>query len=38
LQQLPAATQAILTLYPATCANHLLHFAAQHDGIACREQ
>ena len=35
---LPAATQAILTLYPATCANHLLHFAAQHDGVTCREQ
>jgi len=22
---------------PAACANHLLHFAAQHDGIACHE-
>ena len=21
----------------AACANHLLHFAAQHDGIECRE-
>jgi len=35
---LPSASHAILTLYPATCASHLLHFAAQHDGIACREQ
>ena len=23
--------------FPATCANHVLHFIAQHDGIACRE-
>jgi 3-oxoadipate enol-lactonase len=35
---LPSASHAIMTLYPAACANHLLHFAAQHDGIACREQ
>ncbi len=37
LIHLPSASHAILTLYPATCATHLLHFAAQHDGIACRE-
>jgi 3-oxoadipate enol-lactonase len=24
-------------LHPATCATHVLQFAAQHDGIACRE-
>ena len=35
--RLAAATHAILTLYPAACAQHLLHFAARHDGIACRE-
>ena len=37
LIHLPSASHAILTLFPATCATHLLHFAAQHDGIACRE-
>ncbi len=35
---LPSSSHAILTLFPATCAGHLLHFAAQHDGITCREQ
>jgi 3-oxoadipate enol-lactonase len=38
LIRLPTPSHAILTLYPATCATQLLHFAAQHDGIACREQ
>ncbi len=38
LIHLPSASHAILTLYPTTCANHLLHFAAQYDGITCREQ
>jgi 3-oxoadipate enol-lactonase len=38
LIHLPSASHAILTLYPATCAAHLLHFAARHDGISCREQ
>ncbi len=37
LIHLPSASHAILTLYPATCATHLLHFAAQYDGTACRE-
>jgi len=37
LIHLPTASHAVLTLFPATCATHLLHFAAQHDGIACRE-
>ena len=27
----------ILTLKPAVCARHVLHFAAQHDGIAGHE-
>ncbi len=34
---LPTSSHAILTLQPATCAGHVLHFAAQYDGIACRE-
>jgi len=24
-------------MFHATCANHLLRFIAQHDGIVCRE-
>jgi 3-oxoadipate enol-lactonase len=35
--RLPARYHAINTSHPATCAQELLHFAAQHDGIACRE-
>jgi 3-oxoadipate enol-lactonase len=38
LIHLPAASHAIMTLFPAACATHLLQFAAQHDGIVCREQ
>jgi len=34
---LPIKSHAILTLQPAACAEHVLHFAAQYDGIACRE-
>jgi len=34
---LPARYHAINTSHPATCARELLHFAGQHDGIACRE-
>ncbi len=34
---LPTAFHSVLTLLPATCAGHVLHFAAAHDGIACRE-
>ena len=34
----PTAFHSVLTLLPATCASHVLHFAAAHDGIACREQ
>ncbi len=37
LVHLPTPSHAIQTLYPATCAGHLLHFAAQHDGIAARD-
>jgi 3-oxoadipate enol-lactonase len=33
----PTAFHSVLTLLPATCAGHVLHFAAAHDGIACRE-
>ncbi|OGA02542.1 MAG: hypothetical protein A3H35_01895 [Betaproteobacteria bacterium RIFCSPLOWO2_02_FULL_62_17] len=35
--RLPSRYHAINTLYPATCALEVLHFAAQHDGIPCRE-
>ena len=34
----PTAFHSVLTLLPATCASHVLHFAAAHDGMACREQ
>ena len=34
---LPTRFHAIQVLMPATCATHVLHFAAQHDGIPCRE-
>jgi len=35
--RLASRFHAINTLEPATCASTLLHFAAQHDGTACRE-
>jgi len=34
---LPATFHKVQLMFPAACANHLLHFAAQHDGIPCRE-
>jgi 3-oxoadipate enol-lactonase len=34
---LPTESHAILTLKPAACAQHVLNFAARHDGIACHE-
>jgi 3-oxoadipate enol-lactonase len=34
---LPSKFQKIQLLFPAGCAEQLLHFAAQHDGIVCRE-
>jgi 3-oxoadipate enol-lactonase len=34
---LPVSYHAILTLMPAACATEVLHFAAQFDGIPCRE-
>ncbi|MBI3937305.1 MAG: alpha/beta hydrolase [Betaproteobacteria bacterium] len=37
LIHLPVKTHAVATLMPATCAQHVLHFAAQHDGIPCHE-
>ena len=33
----PCRYQYIQNLKPAACALEVLHFAAQHDGIACRE-
>jgi len=34
---LPSSFHKVQLLFPAACATHLLHFAAQHDGTACRE-
>lgn len=33
----PLKFPSILTLVPATCALHVLHFAARFDGISCHE-
>jgi len=30
---LPTSSHAVLTLYPAECARHVLDFVAQHDGL-----
>ena len=35
--RVPSRYHSIQMVSPATCALELLHFAAQHDGIACRE-
>lgn len=35
---LPANYHKVQLMFPATCAQHLLHFMAQHDGIACHER
>ena len=35
--RLPTRYHAINTSHPATCARHVLSFAAQHDGISCYE-
>jgi 3-oxoadipate enol-lactonase len=37
LVELPGTFHKVQLMYPAACATHLLHFAAQHDGIACHE-
>jgi 3-oxoadipate enol-lactonase len=37
LVHLPIAYHMIWTLAPATCADHILHFMALHDGVVCRE-
>ncbi|MES2563486.1 MAG: alpha/beta hydrolase [Pseudomonadota bacterium] len=34
---LPTRYHMIHHIAPATCAQHLLHFIAQHDGVACHE-
>jgi 3-oxoadipate enol-lactonase len=34
---LPTRYHMVHHVAPAACATHLLHFMAQHDGIACRE-
>ena len=33
----PSRHHTIQNLMPATLAQEVLHFAAQHDGVACRE-
>jgi 3-oxoadipate enol-lactonase len=38
LIHLPAKYHKVQLMFPATCANHLLQFMAQHDGIACHEK
>jgi len=37
LIHLPSDFHKIQLMYPRTCATHLLHFAAAHDGFACHE-
>ena len=37
LVHLPMRYHMINHVMPATCATQLLHFIAQHDGVACRE-
>ena len=37
INHMPIHSPSILTLAPAMCAQHVLHFAAQHDGIVCHE-
>jgi len=34
---LPIQFHMVWALAPATCADHMLHFMALHDGISCRE-
>jgi 3-oxoadipate enol-lactonase len=37
LVHLPTRYHMVHHVAPASCANHLLHFIAQHDGVACHE-
>jgi 3-oxoadipate enol-lactonase len=37
LIHLPARYHKVQLMFPATCAEHLLHFMARHDGIVCHE-
>jgi len=37
LIHLPAHYHKVQLMFPATCASHMLHFIAQHDGVVCRE-
>ena len=34
---LPTRYHMVHHIAPATCAGHVLHFIAQHDGMACHE-
>jgi pimeloyl-ACP methyl ester carboxylesterase len=35
--RIPTRAHSLQVVMPATCATEVLHFAARHDGIACRE-
>jgi 3-oxoadipate enol-lactonase len=37
LVHLPTRYHMVHLISPATCANHLLHFIAQHEGVPCHE-
>lgn len=37
LVHLPSRYHNLHLTQPAACATHVLHFAAQHDGMACHE-
>jgi pimeloyl-ACP methyl ester carboxylesterase len=37
LVHLPTGYHMVHHIAPAACAAHLLHFCAQHDGVACHE-
>ncbi len=37
LVHLPCSYHKVQMVFPAACAQHLLHFVAQHDGVACHE-
>ena len=37
LIRLPSRHHNLHLIKPAECAQHVLYFAAQHDGVSCRE-
>jgi len=38
LVHLPTTFHKVQLVFAAACANHVLHFISQHDGVACRER